>query len=870
MTKRTLFSKSDLSAISNERKKEFSKVAACDACGLYKYCKSPKMKYTGRGRLRVLMVGEAPGKTEDARNEQFVGEAGDILRNQVEKNDLDLDEDFWKTNSVICRPMNASGSNRTPESKEILCCRANLFATINELKPRQIWLLGNSALEAFYGSELDGDLAINRFRGLFIPDRATNAWIVPLYHPSYPMRDEKNKNLWSLYERDMKNACKNVDKPFPVLFNPNDFIEIFQSPDDLDFILEYLEEVLREKSFFFFDYETTGVKPHRKGHKIAAMSCCSEDFNAISFPYDYNDFWHDNKLREIRNTWCAILENRKIKKMSHGMKFEDAWSRYILNANIRNWHWCSMTAAHILDNRTEFAGLKFQTYIQWGIRPYDKEIAPYLDSGKEEFNEVMKAPLIPLLKYSALDSLFGFRLSMLQQSILLSEQYVAQRNAFDFTMDGLEALCDVQQNGIPLDMNYYLQKESELRIDIKKIEKEIYSSDENKAFRKAFAKNVGITSSKDLGILFYKVLGQRDVRTEKGNYSLSEETLEDMNVPFAKNVLRLRKLQKNVGTYIAQFTRECVEDRMFPIFDLHIPVTYRGSCSKPNFQNIPVRDEESKQICRGGIIPSKGFKLLEADYSGIEVRISACYHKDPTMINYIMDPSTDMHRDCACDLWKLSIDEVTKDIRFYAKNGWTFAQFYGDWYKSCAQTLWKTTLNLKTKSGIEVREHIRKNGIRTYEQFEKHCQRVEDIFWNDRFRVYKRWREDINIFYQENGYIETHLGFRMSGYMKRNDVTNYQIQGTAFHCLLWSLIRLNEIAKREKWKTKIIGQIHDSILFDLCPEEEAHVMKTIYKVATQDIRKEFDWIIVPLDVEFELSDINKSWATKKEVKLCFA
>jgi DNA polymerase I-like protein with 3'-5' exonuclease and polymerase domains len=166
-----------------------------------------------------------------------------------------------------------------------------------------------------------------------------------------------------------------------------------------------------------------------------------------------------------------------------------------------------------------------------------------------------------------------------------------------------------------------------------------------------------------------------------------------------------------MGTYIAQMSREICNGKINPFFDLHVPVSYRSSSSAPNWQNMPKRDKDSELYIRGGIFPTKGNKILAGDYSGVEVKVSACTHKDKNMIKYVCDTSTDMHRDTSSDLFKLTHKEVTDKLRFYAKNQWVFAQFYGDYYGNCAKNIWKTCLDLVLDSGITVRNHLKSVGI---------------------------------------------------------------------------------------------------------------------------------------------------------------
>ncbi len=160
-------------------------------------------------------------------------------------------------------------------------------------------------------------------------------------------------------------------------------------------------------------------------------------------------------------------------------------------------------------------------------------------------------------------------------------------------------------------------------------------------------------------------------------------------------------------------------------------------------------------------------------------------------------------------------------------------------------------------------KHLKKHGISSYEKFELHLKDVENIFWKERFKVYDEWKTKTWEEYQRKGYIDSLTGFRYSGLMKKNDTLNLGIQGSAFHCLLWSLITLNNISKKEKWDTKIIGQIHDSIVFDFKPDELNHIIPIIKRVMCEDIRIHWPWITIPLVVDIEIAEVDNSWYEMK-------
>jgi hypothetical protein len=252
------------------------------------------------------------------------------------------------------------------------------------------------------------------------------------------------------------------------------------------------------------------------------------------------------------------------------------------------------------------------------------------------------------------------------------------------------------------------------------------------------------------------------------------------------------------------------------------------------------------------------------DFEGVEVSTSAMYHKDPNFIHYLLTPGTDMHWDNTCDLWLLDPNlyqkNTNKDIRYHTKNCWTFPQFYGDYFGSCAPQLWKQVITkgkLKLQDGVSVYDWIASHGIKDLKTFIDHCKQAEDKMWNERFAVYTKWKDDINEFYLENGYVETYMGFRFTGLLDKKQVTNYPIQGTAFHILLWCLNKLDKWMMKEKLVSYICGQIHDSIIFMYIMEELQYIKDKMKQICTVDIMKEFDWINVPMGIDIELSPLLK-------------
>lgn len=844
----------------------------CEKCGMYRGCQNPRLEYTGQGRKKCLIVAEANGADEDERGKQLIGEAGQFFRQKLKDLGMSLDRDFWKINACNCRPLSKDGqSNRTPTRTEIQCCRPMVERTVRELKPEFIWILGGVAVQSFYMEEFK-DCTISRWRRLCIPDSRYDAWITPMFHPSYAMRMKSDDTLQAVYDSDLKWAASTLERR---PYEHDDLNERVSILTDLGDIVNTLESVLVDESnTLFLDFETSGLKPQARGHKIASISFTTDvDELAYSFPFQYANHFTRNEQAYIKKLMRDILSNPRIRVVAHNIKFEDSWSRFILGVPISNKHWCTMLHAHVRDCRKKWTSLKFQSYINFGMYPYDKQIKRYLqDKSGTGFNSIDDAPLDKLLKYGAYDAwllrlLYDKQVRTLPLSPNLQEKN-RLASAYSFFHRGNNAFCDIQSSGISIDEEHYEKTDGELTEKIQTILKRLLQSKEAQDFQQQYGKTVDISSPKDLTKLFTQVLQIALPLTDKGNPRLDEKVLLRLDHDFARDVIRYRKLEKIKGTYLAEFKREVTNGKMYPLADLNIPVSYRSSMSKPNFQNIPVRDKEAKQVCRSGIIPSRGNQILENDYSGIEVAVAACYTEDPMLVKYVTDPSTDMHRDAAADIWMLPTEDVTSDIRFYGKNCWVFPQFYGSYYGSCAPELWENVIeaDLTTKRGDHVIDHMQDHGISRLEEFIEHCQDVENKFWNERFKIYKRWKETIQGEYQRKLYYETFFGFRYTGYLTYNQLCNYPIQGTAFHILLWVLTRLNDERKRDGWKSKILGQIHDSIVWDVDPDEVDHIIDRTLQIGTVDIVKENPWIIVPLKIDFEISPVNGSWYEKEEIK----
>jgi len=817
----------------------------CENCGLYKSCETPKMPPTGQGKKGILIIAEAPGAQEDREGVQLIGRAGQLLRKALRAQGVDLDEDCWKTNAIICRPP----KNKTPSITQINACRPNLIRTIEELQPEKIILLGKIALQSYLSGRFSVEAGIASWVGWKIPDALHNCWVFPTYHPAYLLRNEGDDVLYKQFSCHIQQAVQHADK-LPAYIDKWEVEQITTVSE----ATRALEQIMKDNvSPIAIDYETTGPKPQAPGHKILTASIAINNQKAIAFPI----FDDDNFRRVLRQ----ILINPSIKKYTHNAQYEYTWTKEILGCGLEGIIFDSMLGAHILDNRPKITGLKFQAFVNYGIEDYASGMKRYMHvATSNSINCLQKAPVDELLQYNGMDAILTYNLCEQQMSQLSTRQ----QHAYNLFQNGAMALADVSMNGICTDTRYIKKMIRRLEVRMDTLHTKMQQDKHVQQWRAVTKKRgeFNPNSSTQIQEVLFDTMGLSPIKeTATGKASTDVASLEQLRVPLARRIVQYRQAHKLSNTYLGNFLKETVDGKMHPNYLLNIARTYRSSSVSPNFQNIPKRDQKAQKITRSAIHPRPGRQILEVDYSGIEVRVSACNHHDTNMLKYIHDPTTDMHRDVAMLLLDISDPlAIKKHVRQGAKSGFVFPQFYGDYFVNCARALWDKWLDGDDKKALKSK------GMGTYTKFEKHVKRVEDRFWNELFPEYTAWKERTYTRYMRRGYVDLLTGFRCYGPMRKNEVLNYPIQGPAFHCLLWSLTELNTELQEKKFDTLIIGQVHDSIVLDLVPDEFDELWPLVKEIMTQRIREEWPWIIVPLEVEGEITEIDGDWYNQREVQ----
>lgn len=373
---------------------------ACEHCGLYKGCRSPKMKPDGEGRRGILLVSEYPGAEEDRQGRPLVGGMGRYLAGLLSRFDVDMRRDCWLTNAQICYTEHPIKHPSVVED-----CRPNLLNTIQKLDPDVIVLLGGSAIRSLlthvWGQEAG---SVERWNGALIPAHKPNAWICPTYNPAHLMRQDQVDPVKSgLLIQQLRMALSQRGKPWPE--GPPDYakqVEILVDPEQAaDRLARYTSGLIA------FDYETTSLKPEGPHSEIVCASVCWNGTETIAFP------WHG----PVRDAMKTLLTNRDVGKIGFNAKFEDRWTRCHLGIDVLGWSWCGMLGAHAIRPVKGTTGLAFQAFARLGQPYYSHHLDPLLDSDKKGGyapNRAREIKLTLLLKYCGLDSLLEYKVAIAQ------------------------------------------------------------------------------------------------------------------------------------------------------------------------------------------------------------------------------------------------------------------------------------------------------------------------------------------------------------------------------------------------------------------------------------------------------------------------
>jgi uracil-DNA glycosylase len=387
-------------------------IPRCNACKLYRQCKSPKMEIAGEGRRKILVYGEAPGKFEDDNGVPFVGKAGQLLEKTLHKFGVNLRKDCWIGNGLRCRPPD----NRKPTKTELEYCHPFYAKALKELKPNIVIPLGAAAIQTVL-MEIwkDEGISLEKWAGWRIPCQKINAWICPTYHPSFVNRSEMNAGkpnplypvIQGIFENHLKAAFELDGRPWDPVPDFRSQVKKIISPDKASIAIKNLMESGKPLAF---DYETTTLKPDGE---FARIVCCaiSDGITSVAYP------WVGSAIETTKE-----FLRSPIPKIAQNLKMEYRYTEKLFGLRVRNWRHDTMQGMHVIDNRRGINGLKFQTFVWLGLSSYNEHIEAYLkpkDGGANSPNRITELDLSDLLGYCGLDSLVTAKIAERQENLLL-------------------------------------------------------------------------------------------------------------------------------------------------------------------------------------------------------------------------------------------------------------------------------------------------------------------------------------------------------------------------------------------------------------------------------------------------------------------
>lgn len=873
----------------------------CTSCDLH--CGQFDTAFHGKGEDGVLILASHPTSTEDNGKRVFSSRVYDELYELRGKDGIPdkLAESCWLGYVV---PANLT-DKQEKETNRLKCCRLRVERLVAELRPRVIICLGLWPTSLLVSSRASGrmnGLKPSEFFGKCIPDRKYNCWICPTYGTDMlKWKEYADDGAIHLYfRRHVANAFAHKDVPLP------EIPDGWRIGHDRNESVLLLKEVLDKADNgllgaggdgvvdIAFDYEATGLKPHRDGHKITHVSVAWREeggYRSIGVPFYGDD-------AEFVSLWQRLLFHDGLKLVAHKCDYEITWTRF--RSGLHNgkgewlredrWSWDSCVAAHVLDN-VQKVNLKFHTYCELGVLGYDADADEYLQPcdtdptyGKgpkddksrpscNAFNGLKDNPFLPqdkICEYCAKDSLYTLVLRDRQCAQMADDRGLmgAYRKLLRWTV----ALAEVQCEGFPIDMTRVDEVKDSLQRQMDEAAERVTESDEARMWEREKGCPININSTQQLKEWLFDVL---KIPAPNGVRNSTKDTLSKIGLPITDALLEYKKWAKTKDTFLSDYSREAVwddEKQAFlvrPFFNLAAgasengeggPRTYRSSSDSPNFQNVPKHDKVTKKILRNLFVAPKGYRYMEVDYKALETYISCSYNHDPQLLAYLQDPSLDMHRRAASLIFMCRPDEVTKDMRQMGKK-WNFSSFYGSGYRNSATQLWKSCSK-------ETKAFLGSKGIRCYEDFERQCKVAYDEYWGKDFKVYDEWRKRQTDTYHRTGELRSYLGFRYLGPMLPTNCSNVCIQGTGAHCLLEGMTRCLKDFRELGLESRVIGEIHDSIVILAKDEEVEKVCSIVWKNNVDHLNRTCKWLALPLVEECDIGKVGGSWADMTEIGAC--
>lgn len=553
-----------------------------------------------------------------------------------------------------------------------------------------------------------------------------------------------------------------------------------------------LAEKLLAQNFFSLDTETTGIDPITA--ELVGMSFSFAENQAFYVPIPANR----EEALTIVNIFKPAFENPDSLKIGQNIKYD-----LIMLANygvtLKGKMFDTMIAHYVLQPELRH-GMDYlaEIYLKYETIKIEELIGA---KGKKQGNMRDLAPEA-VYKYACEDADVTLKLKQVLENEL--ETNGVKKLFEEIEMPLVPVLAYMERNGVRIDTDALKETSRHFTARMNQIEEEVHQ---------LAGMEFNIASPKQVGeVLFDRLkIVEKAKKTKTGQYVTSEEVLESLRGKheIVGKILEHRGLKKLLGTYIDALPQliNPATGRIHTSFNQTVTATGRLSSSNPNLQNIPIRNEDGKEI-RKAFIPDEGCEFFSADYSQIELRIMAHLSNDPHMIE-AFQKDQDIHAATAAKIYKVKLEEVTREQRSKAKTA-NFGIIYGISVFGLAERL-----NVDRKEAKALIDGYFENYPNVKAYMDQSIQEAREKGYIETIFKRKRYLPDIN---SKNAVVR--------GYAERNAI-NAPIQGSAADIIKVAMIRIYQRFQEEGIRSKMILQVHDELNFSVLPEEKEKVQQIV-------------------------------------------
>ena len=565
----------------------------------------------------------------------------------------------------------------------------------------------------------------------------------------------------------------------------------YQLVDNEEKLSQLLQNIVTQ-SVLSLDTETTSTDPIRA--ELVGMSFSYAENQAFYVPVPADR----SEAQKIVDRFRPVFENRKIMKVGQNIKY-DMLVLANYGVQLQGPLFDTMVAHYVLQPELRHnMDYLAEIYLNYQTIHIEELIGP---KGKNQGN-MRDLPPASVYEYACEDADVTLKLkNKLEKE--LDENNV--RKLFEeIEMPLIPVLAYMERNGVRIDTEALKETSRHFTLRMKQIEEEVYQ---------LAGTEFNIASPKQVGeVLFDRLkIVEKAKKTKTGQYVTSEEVLESLRGKHevVGKILEHRGLKKLLGTYIDALPLLINPEtgRIHTSFNQTVTATGRLSSSNPNLQNIPIRNEDGKEI-RKAFIPDDGCIFFSADYSQIELRIMAHLSGDPHMIE-AFQKGQDIHAATASKIYKVPLEEVTREQRSKAKTA-NFGIIYGISVFGLAERL-----NVDRKEAKELIDGYFENYPHVKEYMDESIRIARERGYIETIFKRKRYLPDIN---SRNAVVR--------GYAERNAI-NAPIQGSAADIIKVAMVRIYQRFLKERIQSKMILQVHDELNFSVLPEEQEIVKQIV-------------------------------------------